>query len=286
MTARAEQEASSEPLQDRPPDPTFRPATRVAVGLAALAAAASLSGCGAGQISQMATQEPAVNGNRVTINNVALRDIRIQAVQTGDFLQPGRTVNLVAVAVNQSPDVADRLVGITSDIGPVTVTGDGRCRPAASCSSARPTARTWRRAPGLQQRRQGDRRPGQAHLERPHLQLHFHFREGRAGQRDGPDFGRTGTRTGLAGRPVPPGLSHRPDTVTAWQTHAPNTAARNANTSRPSGWAAAWSAARGAPSTRFRRSRRSVAPAVGTRLREPSRSVPSNPMSAGTARRA
>ncbi len=95
------------------------------VGLVALVAAL-LSGCGAGQISQMATQEPAVNGNRVTINNVALRDIRMQAVQTGDFLQPGRTVDLVAVAVNQSPDVADRLVSITSDIGAVTIAGDGR----------------------------------------------------------------------------------------------------------------------------------------------------------------
>jgi hypothetical protein len=99
------------------------------VGLVALVAAL-LSACGAGQISQMATQEPAVNGNRVTINNVALRDIRMQAVQTGDFLQPGRTVDLVAVAVNQSPDIADRLVGITSDIGTVTVGGDGRL-PAA-----------------------------------------------------------------------------------------------------------------------------------------------------------
>jgi hypothetical protein len=99
------------------------------VGLFALVAAL-LSGCGAGQISQMATQEPAVNGNRVTINNVALRDIRMQAVQTGDFLRPGRTVDLVAVAVNQSPDIADRLVGITSDIGTVTVGGDGRL-PAA-----------------------------------------------------------------------------------------------------------------------------------------------------------
>lgn len=95
------------------------------VGLVAVVAAL-LSGCGAGQISQMATQEPAVNGNRVTINNVALRDIRMQAVQTGDFLQPGRTVDLVAVAVNQSPDVADRLVSITSDIGTVTIGGDGR----------------------------------------------------------------------------------------------------------------------------------------------------------------
>jgi copper(I)-binding protein len=88
--------------------------------------AALLSGCGAGQISQMATQEPAVNGNKVTLNNVALRDVRIQAAQTSDYLQPGRTVDLVLVAVNQSPDVADRLVGVTSDIGTVTVSGDAR----------------------------------------------------------------------------------------------------------------------------------------------------------------
>ncbi|OBI53956.1 hypothetical protein [Mycobacterium sp. E796] len=95
------------------------------VGLVALVASL-LSGCGAGQISQMATQEPAVNGNKVTVNNVALRDVRMQAVQTGDFLQPGKTVDLVAVAVNQSPDVPDRLVSITSDVGAVTIGGDGR----------------------------------------------------------------------------------------------------------------------------------------------------------------
>ena len=104
----------------------IRLSARVAlVGLATLAAVA-LSGCGAGQISQTAVQEPAVNGNRITINNVALRDIRIQAKQATDFIQPGKSVELVFVAVNQSPDVADRLVGITSDIGSVTVSGDGR----------------------------------------------------------------------------------------------------------------------------------------------------------------
>jgi copper(I)-binding protein len=103
-----------------------RLAARVAlVGLAALIAGV-LSGCGAGQISQTAVQEPAVNGNRATINNVALRDIRIQATQSNDFIQPGRTVELVLVAVNQSPDVADRLVGVSSDIGAVTVNGDAR----------------------------------------------------------------------------------------------------------------------------------------------------------------
>jgi hypothetical protein len=101
-------------------------AVRVAVlGLVALMAPA-LSGCGAGQISQTATQEPAVNGNRVTFNNVALRDIRIQAMQTSDFVQPGRTVDLVLVAVNQSPNITDRLVSISSDIGTVTLSGDAR----------------------------------------------------------------------------------------------------------------------------------------------------------------
>ncbi len=95
------------------------------VGVIALVAAL-LSGCGAGQVSQMATQEPALNGNKVTFKNVALRDIRMQAEQTGDFIQPGRTVDLVLVAVNQSPNVPDRLVGITSDIGTVTVSGDAR----------------------------------------------------------------------------------------------------------------------------------------------------------------
>jgi hypothetical protein len=110
----------------RLPTRLFAPAGRAAVASLMALLAALLSGCGAGQVSQMSTQEPAVNGNRVTINNVALRDIRMQAVQTGDFLRPGRSVDLVAVAVNQSPDVADRLVGITSDIGTVTVAGDAR----------------------------------------------------------------------------------------------------------------------------------------------------------------
>nr|WP_232065545.1 hypothetical protein [Mycobacterium shinjukuense] len=92
----------------------------------AAATATVLAGCGTGQISQTANQEPAVNGNKLTINNVALRDIRIQATQTGDFLRPGKAVDLVLVAVNQSSDVTDRLTGISTDIGTVTVTGDAR----------------------------------------------------------------------------------------------------------------------------------------------------------------
>jgi hypothetical protein len=101
------------------------PALVAVIGLVALIAPV-LSGCSAGQIAQTAVQEPAVNGNRVTINKVELRDIRIQAAQTTDFIQPGRTVELVLVAVNQSPDVADRLRGINTDIGTVVLNGDAR----------------------------------------------------------------------------------------------------------------------------------------------------------------
>jgi copper(I)-binding protein len=90
----------------------------------ALIGALAMSGCSAGQIAQTSMQQSAVDGNQATVKNVALRNVHIQAVQTGDYLRPGATVDLVLIAVNQSPDITDKLVGITTDIGKVTVTGD------------------------------------------------------------------------------------------------------------------------------------------------------------------
>jgi copper(I)-binding protein len=84
-----------------------------------------LTGCGAGQISQTANQGSAVNGNSANAKSIALRNVHLLAVQKGDFLQPGQTVPLVFVAANSSPDVNDKLVGITSDVGTVALTGDG-----------------------------------------------------------------------------------------------------------------------------------------------------------------
>jgi copper(I)-binding protein len=99
-----------------------------ALAATGLIGALALAGCSAGQISQTASQESAVDGNAAVINNppssIALRNVRIQAQQNTDFLHPGANVDLVLVVVNQSPDVADKLVGITTDIGKVTVTGD------------------------------------------------------------------------------------------------------------------------------------------------------------------
>ena len=89
-----------------------------------LAAAVALSGCGVGQISQMATQEPAVNGTSGNLGPISLRNVHLRAAQASDYVQPGRDVELLFVAVNNSPDTNDKLVSITSDVGTVTLSGD------------------------------------------------------------------------------------------------------------------------------------------------------------------
>jgi hypothetical protein len=89
-----------------------------------LAAALALSGCGAGQVSQTATQEPAVNGTSANIGKIAVRNAHLRATQTTDYIQPGSEVELLFVASNDSPDVDDKLVSITSDVGTVTLSGD------------------------------------------------------------------------------------------------------------------------------------------------------------------
>ncbi|MUL46166.1 hypothetical protein FZI85_09550 [Mycobacterium sp. CBMA293] len=100
-----------------------------AVTLAAfgLATAVTLTGCGAGQVSQSANQLPAVNGTAATINNetagVDLRNVYLRAPQTRDFVKPGTMVELLFVATNKSPDTADKLLSVTSDAGEVLLNG-------------------------------------------------------------------------------------------------------------------------------------------------------------------
>jgi len=98
----------------------------VAAALAAcgLAATVALSGCGVGQVSQMATQEPAVNGTSGNLGPISLRNVHLRAAQSSDYVQPGRDIELLFVAVNNSPDANDKLVSITSDVGKVALTGD------------------------------------------------------------------------------------------------------------------------------------------------------------------
>ena len=72
-----------------------------------------------------------MNGISANAKHIALRNVHLLAVQSSDYLQPGRTVPLVFLAANDSSDVNDKLVGITSDIGSIALTGDGSI-PAGS----------------------------------------------------------------------------------------------------------------------------------------------------------
>ncbi|HUM00291.1 MAG TPA: hypothetical protein VLU24_12945 [Mycobacterium sp.] len=105
--------------------------TRGSAFVAAALIAATLTGCGSGQQSQTATQEPAVNGTSAGVGDIALRDVRIRAEITGAALQPGESVDLLFVATNQSETENDRLLGITSDIGSVTLSPANPQIPAA-----------------------------------------------------------------------------------------------------------------------------------------------------------
>jgi copper(I)-binding protein len=117
---------------------TLSTSRSAATALAAcgLAATLALSGCGAGQISQSANQQPAVNGTLTWVGDpttgIALRNVHLRAPQTGDYVQPGSEAELLFVAVNESADKPDRLVSITSPVGTVTLTGDVRVRPGGT----------------------------------------------------------------------------------------------------------------------------------------------------------
>lgn len=114
----AEQEAPVKPLNRRTPIMT------AALASCGLAASVALVGCSAGQVAQTATQEPAVNGTSAGAGTIDLRNIHLRAPQTTDYVEPGTEVELIFVAANGSPDVADELESITSDIGEVSLTGD------------------------------------------------------------------------------------------------------------------------------------------------------------------
>lgn len=88
-----------------------------------VALSAALTGCSAGQVSQTATQEPAINGVNGNLGELALRNVHIAATQSGAQIQPGRDVDLVFVVTNQSADTPDKLVSVTSDVGRVQLTG-------------------------------------------------------------------------------------------------------------------------------------------------------------------
>jgi hypothetical protein len=106
-----------------------RSTVTVALAACGVAAAAALSGCSAGQVSQTSTQQAAVNGTAATVGNITLRNVHLRAPQSSDYVQPGSEVELLFVASNESPDTPDKLTSITSDYGTVSLTGDTALAP-------------------------------------------------------------------------------------------------------------------------------------------------------------
>ena len=152
-------------------------------GLAAcaLATGMTLTGCSVGQVSQTATQAPAVNGTGATVGDITLRNVHLRAAQTIDYVQPGRNVELLLVASNGSPEDDDKLVSISSDVG------------ARGWGTRRRHSRRADHAPGVgrgRRRRRSLRCACQTHHQRPDLQLHLHFRASRPDRSRGADIGR------------------------------------------------------------------------------------------------
>jgi copper(I)-binding protein len=98
---------------------------RRVLGAAALAlgAALVLAGCGAGQITQTATQQAAVNGTHAEVKNIALRDAAVQYPTSGPGYPAGATPALTLTIVNLGAQ-DDTLVSVTTEGGgQATVTG-------------------------------------------------------------------------------------------------------------------------------------------------------------------
>lgn len=102
--------------------PTRRVATAVAI---AVGGTLALSACGAGQISQTATQVAAVNGNSADIGPVSLRNVHIVHPTTDQYsLDAGGNAVLAFTAINESQRTTATLTGITSEYaGSVSIEG-------------------------------------------------------------------------------------------------------------------------------------------------------------------
>ncbi|MEV5840284.1 hypothetical protein [Nocardia sp. NPDC052112] len=101
-------------------------ARRRMVSVAALAAGAALvlSGCGAGQVSQTATQVAAVNGNHADIDRISLRNVHIVYPAGGTEYtnaKGGKAIIALSV-VNNGETVTDELTSISTDLGTVKIT--------------------------------------------------------------------------------------------------------------------------------------------------------------------
>lgn len=132
---------------------TASPARRVATAVA-LAAGATLmlSACGAGQVSQTATQAAAVNGNQATSGDIALRNVHVVYPNSEEYsIEPGGSAQLAFTAVNLSEHETDKLTSIKTDFaGSVTIDakdGTREIKPQTALGAGNPDVSVPEQAP-------------------------------------------------------------------------------------------------------------------------------------------
>jgi copper(I)-binding protein len=94
-------------------------------GMVAVATGAALllAGCGAGQITQTATQQPAVNGSYAQVKTLVLRDAALEFPPSGQAYAAGSSAALTLRVVNQGRS-DDELLSVSSAAADsATVTG-------------------------------------------------------------------------------------------------------------------------------------------------------------------
>lgn len=94
-------------------------------GVLALGAALVLAGCGAGQITQTDTQQPAVNGTYAQVKTIVLRDAAVQYPTSGAGYAAGATPALTLTIVNQGAQ-DDTLVSVTTEDGAQATVGGSK----------------------------------------------------------------------------------------------------------------------------------------------------------------
>lgn len=112
----------------------------VAVGILAL----GVVGCSAGQATQTDSVEPAVNGNRANVGEIALRDVVLAYPEEGGPYQAGDDAPLVLTIVNIG-GTDDELTAVTSPaaaevelLGDVTLPGRSRLQVVVPDESTQP----------------------------------------------------------------------------------------------------------------------------------------------------
>jgi len=94
----------------------------VTVAALAAGAAIAISGCSAGQISQTAEQVAAVNGSSVDAEQISLRNVHIVYPGSGYTNLKGGNALLALSIINNSETTDDKLLSVTTDLGPVKIT--------------------------------------------------------------------------------------------------------------------------------------------------------------------